>query len=230
MTYSSPSSTAVVWMLAESDPASGSVMAMPAQTPLKRSACSSLATDAIAELPRPCRGIDSSRPTSPQHISRMESTEAMLAPFLTFVASVSGFSSRRTPAAPAPSPAPEAESPSIMAASMSSSTGYSCSRASYLRELGRNRFIATWCAWPINGLCFLGTSRLIICFSWLVGSRWLRCERGEPRNLVVVATRSTTASDQDASLHDGDGPQVAVPALHRVLLDVAVAAEQLHAV
>ena len=43
----------MVAMLAESDPAPGSVMAMPAHTPLNFSSCSSLATLAIAELPRP---------------------------------------------------------------------------------------------------------------------------------------------------------------------------------
>ena len=32
------------------------------------------------------------------------------------------------------------------------------------------------------------------------------------------------------AFHDADGPQVAVPPLDRVFLDVAVAAEQLHAV
>ncbi len=69
-------------MLPESDPVPGSVIAIAAQVPAKRSSCSSLATEAIAELPRPWRGIESSRPTSPQHISMMESTDARLAPFL----------------------------------------------------------------------------------------------------------------------------------------------------
>ena len=44
-----------------------------------------MATEAIAELPRPWRGIDSSRPTSPQHISAIDITEARLVPFLTAV-------------------------------------------------------------------------------------------------------------------------------------------------
>ena len=121
-TYSSPSRTAVVVMFAESEPVPGSVIAMPAQTPAKRAACSSLATEAIAELPRPCLGMESSRPTSPQHISAIDITEARLAPFATRW-SVPADSSRRTPAAPAPSLAPDSESPSIIAASMSSSCG-----------------------------------------------------------------------------------------------------------
>ena len=43
-TYSSPSRTAVVVMLAESEPVPGSVIAMPAQTPSNRASCSSSAT------------------------------------------------------------------------------------------------------------------------------------------------------------------------------------------
>ena len=82
---------------------------------------------------------------------------------------------------------------------MSSSLGYSCSRVSYLRELGRSRFIATWWAWPTSGRNFLGVSRLII--------------------------RPSTPPSIEA-----DRSEVAVPPLDRVLLDEAVAAEQLHAV
>ena len=99
--YASPSLTAVVVTAAESEPNPGSVMAIAAQVPLNRSSCSSFATEAMAELPSPCRGIDSSKPTSPQHISMTESTEDRLVPFLTLPFSCS-VSSRRTPAAPAP--------------------------------------------------------------------------------------------------------------------------------
>ena len=144
MTYSSPSSTAVVLMFAESEPVPGSVIAMPAHTPSKRSSWSSSATEAIAELPSPWRGIDSSSPTSPQHISWIDITDARLVPFRTSPSSSS--EPRRTPAAPAPSLAPDSASPSIIAASMSSSLGYSCSARSYLREIGRSMFIATWWA------------------------------------------------------------------------------------
>src|ERR1700712_2659062 len=202
MTYSSPSLRAVVWMLPESEPVPGSVIAIAAQVPAKRSSCSSLATEAMAELPRPWRGIESSRPTSPQHISMMERTEARLAPFL-LPGFSSGFSLRRTPAAPAPPVAPDSEMPSIIAASMSSSLGYSCSASSYLREIGRSMFIATWWAWSISGRIFLGVSRLIMVWS---------------------------SSDEDRSFHQADGSQVAVPPLHRVFLDEAVSAEQLYAV
>ena len=148
-------------MLAESEPVPGSVIAIEAHRPSKRSCCSSFATDAMAELPSPWRGIDSSSPTSPQHISAMDMTEARLVPFLT-VSSASPASSRRTPVAPAPSDAPDSESPSIIAASMSSSLGYACSARSYLREIGRSMFIATWWACPTSGRNFLGSSRLII--------------------------------------------------------------------
>ena len=44
---------AVVRMAAESEPQPGSVIAIAAHVPLKRSSCSSLATAAIAELPKP---------------------------------------------------------------------------------------------------------------------------------------------------------------------------------
>ncbi len=150
----------MVWMLAESEPTPGSVIAIAAQVSLNRSCCSSSATEAMAELPRPWRGIDSSRPTSPQHISAIDMTEARLVPFVTPVRS-SGFSSRRTPDAPAPSPAPDSESPSIIAASMSSSLGYSCSARSYLRDTGRSMFIATWWAWSRSVRSRFGSSRWI---------------------------------------------------------------------
>src|SRR3954453_14174321 len=166
----------------------------------------------MAELPNPCRGIDSSSPPSPQHISMIESTEARLEPVRVPVsgapaapsaasAASSASSVRRTPEAPAPLAWPDSDRPSTMAASMSSSLGYSCSARSYLRELGRSRFIATWWALPISGRNLRGGSRLII---WCL-----------------------LASDQDASFQDCDRPQVAVPPFHRVLLDEAVAAEQL---
>src|SRR6478609_1706970 len=214
MTYSSPSLRAVVGMLAESEPVPGSVIAIAAQVPAKRSSCSSLATEAMAELPSPCRGIESSRPTSPQHISMMESTDTRLAPFLLPVFD-SGFSSRRTPAAPAPPEAPDSEMPSIIAASMSSSLGYSCSASSYLREIGRSMFMATWCAWSMSGRTFLGVSRLIMGFSPV----WVVEERASRNHL-----------DQDRSFHQADRTQVAVPPLHGVLLDEAVPTQQLYAV
>lgn len=115
-------------MFAESEPHPGSVIAIPAQTPSNRFSCSSDATEAIAEFPRPCRGIDSSNPTSPQHISMMDSTEERFDPFFTLPSSSA--SVRRTPPAPAPEPVPDAPSPSTIAASMSSSFGYACSARS----------------------------------------------------------------------------------------------------
>ena len=108
---------------------------------------------------------------------------------LVALSSSSGFSSRRTPAAPAPPEAPDSEMPSIIAASMSSSLGYSCSASSYLREIGRSMFIATWCAWSMSGRTFLGVSRLIM---WvLLGRRGLD---GRPtsvrRGLLLPSGRS----------------------------------------
>ena len=79
-TYSSPSSSAVVRIAAESEPASGSVIAIAAHLPPYCSSCSSVATEAIAELPSPWRGIVSSRPTSPQQSSMMPSTVERLVP------------------------------------------------------------------------------------------------------------------------------------------------------
>src|SRR4051794_38412484 len=216
--YSSPSLRAVVDRFAESEPMPGSVIAIAAHVMPKRASCSSLATDAMAELPRPWRGIESSSPTSPQHISMIESTEARLAPLTLLLSSLefSVDSSRRTPAAPAPPAAPDSASPSIMAASMSSSLGYSCSAASYFREIGRSMFIATWWAWSTSGRTFLGVSRLIMMCLPDGGRGACR----EPRD----------HSDQDRSFHQADGTQVAVPPLDRVLLHVAVATEQLDAV
>src|SRR3954447_9039477 len=63
----------------------------------------------MAELPRPWPGIESSRPTSPQHSSMIESADARLPPFL--VPSAEPFvdpldSPPRPAAAPAPLVAP----------------------------------------------------------------------------------------------------------------------------
>ena len=53
ITYSSPSTLAVVETAAESDPKLGSVIAIAAQTFPSRASCSSVATPEIAALPRP---------------------------------------------------------------------------------------------------------------------------------------------------------------------------------
>src|SRR6478752_10041827 len=204
-------------MLAESEPVPGAVIAIPAHTPSNRFSCSSSATLAIAELPSPWRGIESSRPTSPQHISAIDMTEARLVPFLTPPSSEDDESSRFTPAAPAPSLAPDSESPSIIAASRSSSLGYACSALSYLREIGRSMFIATWCAWPTSGRNFLGSSRLMATI-------------GVPVQSGAKRAFEWGGSYQHRTFHDADGPEVAVPPLHRVFLDEPVAAQQLHPV
>src|SRR5690348_4644553 len=139
-------------MAPESDPVSGSVMAIAAHFPLYRASCSSDATDAIAALPRPWRGIDNSRPASPQHISIVPRTRDRFA--------VDALpDERRTP--PAPAPPPDALRPSRRDASVSNSLGYVCSAWSYLRELGRRNAIAAWRAWSTRVVSFRGTSRLI---------------------------------------------------------------------
>ena len=51
-----------------------------------------------------------------------------------------------------------------------------------------------------------------------------------PRRDASAARVLWGCSYEHASFHDADGPQVAVPPLHRVLLDEAVPAEQLHPV
>ena len=63
-----------------------------------------------------------------------------------------------TPVAPAPEIAPPSDMPSIAAASMSSSFGYSCSDLSYLREMGRKISSDTWWAWLISIPNFFGVS------------------------------------------------------------------------
>src|SRR6185503_12333044 len=101
-------------MAPESEPVSGSVIAMAAHLPLKRASCSSDATEAMAALPRPWRGMDSSRPASPQHIS--------IVPRHTDMFAVDGLLDvRRTP--PAPAPPPDALRPSNRDARVSSSFG-----------------------------------------------------------------------------------------------------------
>ena len=109
-------------MLAESEPVPGSVIAMAAHVPAKRCCCSSSATEAMAELPSPCRGIESSRPTSPQHISAIDITDEQVGAVAhtdllvrRLVTSYAG--------CPAPSAAPDSGIPSIIAASMSSCSG-----------------------------------------------------------------------------------------------------------
>ena len=130
-TYSSPSSFAVVRIAAESEPASGSVIAIAAHLPPNRLSCPSSATAAIAAWPRPWRGIVSSRPTSPQHSSVRPSRLAMLLPlrlalgsaFLALAPLPLPSPFPPTPPAPAPPSAPLSFMPSIAAASMSSSLG-----------------------------------------------------------------------------------------------------------
>ena len=122
-TYSPPSGVAVVRIAAESDPASGSVIAIAAHLPPNRLSCSSLATAAIAAWPRPWRGIVSSRPTSPHDSSINPSRLAMLLP-LRFPSRL-GLEPSPSPMPPAPAPlsAPPSFMASITAASMSSSLG-----------------------------------------------------------------------------------------------------------
>ena len=134
MTYSSPSLRAVVDTAEESEPNDGSVMAIAAQVLPKLSSCSSVATAARAELPRPWNGSDSVKPTSPQQVSMTLSSDAMLPPF--FTPARFFFSSPRPPDAPEKALPPSAM-PSIIDARVSSSRGYSCSARSYLREMGR---------------------------------------------------------------------------------------------
>jgi hypothetical protein len=115
-------------MAAESEPASGSVMAIAAQRPAKRSSCSSSPTEAIAELPRPWPGRLSSRPTSPQQSSMMLRAVDMFEPLR--LAAPSPFDDPRTPAAPAPPMSAPSSMPEMTAASMSSSFGRVCSSRS----------------------------------------------------------------------------------------------------
>ena len=97
MTYSSPSSFAVVVTAAESEPKPGSVMAIAAHTSLpSRSSCSSVATPEIAALPRPWRGTDSIKATSPQLTSITLRTADMLPPL--WLASLASAPSRNASA------------------------------------------------------------------------------------------------------------------------------------
>ncbi|SKV75999.1 Uncharacterised protein [Mycobacteroides abscessus subsp. massiliense] len=120
MTYSSPSSLAVVVTAAESEPKPGSVMAMAAHTLPNLSASSLVVTLDTAALPSPWKGMVSSRPQSPQLISRAFSSADMLAP-LTFCFSV--FSSARKASAPAKANVPAAVTPANSVSRVSSSTG-----------------------------------------------------------------------------------------------------------
>src|ERR1700751_2048809 len=82
---------------------------------------------------------------------------------------------------------------------------------SYLRAIGRIISAAPWCALSITACNLRGSSKLIA----MIG--------------LSVVKLDEDLDNYDA-LSDADGPQVAVPALDGVLLRVAVAAEQLHAV
>jgi hypothetical protein len=149
-------------MAAESEPAFGSVMAIEIQRLPNLAFCSGVPTAARAALPRPWRGIVRARPTSPQQSSIIDRTVAMLPPFLVEPAeassaaffSLSSFESCAAEAAPPPS-----FTPSMMAASRSSSFGYSCSARSYLREIGRNTFTAMPCACSMRARNRFGVSR-----------------------------------------------------------------------
>src|SRR5690554_8139514 len=89
-------------MLAESEPVSGSVMAIAAHLLPNRFSCSSLATAAIAALPKPWRGKVKDKPTSPQQSSCKLNTVDMLVPLImpspVFLSCLS---------LPAPAPSPE---------------------------------------------------------------------------------------------------------------------------
>ncbi len=121
ITYSSPSSLAVVDTAAESEPKPGSVIAIAAHTSLpSRSSCSSVATPLIAALPSPWRGTDSINATSPQLISITLSTADMLPPL--WLAALASSASRNA-SAPANAKVFASEMPSKRIARVSSSTG-----------------------------------------------------------------------------------------------------------
>src|SRR6478672_10297765 len=179
-------------------------MAMAAHTSLpSRSSCSLVATPLIAALPRPWRGTESIKATSPQLISITLTTADMLPP-LWLVALAS--SASRNASAPAKATKFASEMPSKRVAKVSSSTGYSCSRRSHLRDIGRSISAAPWCPFSITAFSLRGSSRLI-----------------------AMKVFSPSLDDHDA-LGDADRAQVAVPAFDGVFLGVAVATEQLHAV
>src|SRR5690606_41791994 len=128
----------------------------------------------------------------------------MLAPFFTEPSLVT----RPLPVCDAPaldSGSPSLK-PSSTEASMSSSFGASCSALSYLREIGRNTLSATWWALLMIGRIFFGISIFMLC------------------------SPGCAQSKMQAAEGDTNGAQVAIPALDRVFVGAAVAAEQLHAV
>ena len=142
------SSLAVVRIAAESEPASGSVMAIAAHLPPKRSSCSSLATAAIAAWPRPWRGMASSRPTSPQHISIRPTRLAMLVP-LRFPPSPLRVADDEPLVPTAPAPAPLRPPPSLRP-----SMARRACRAPWGTRARACRTCASWGAgsrWPPGG-------------------------------------------------------------------------------
>src|SRR4029450_2299098 len=120
-----------------------------------------------------------------------------------------GSSPSRNASAPANAKAFASEMPSNRVARAPSSTGYSGSRGSHLREMGRSISAAPWCAFSMTASSLRGSSRLI---AIVRPSGWM-----------------TPLNDNDA-LGDADRAQVPVPAFDGMFLGVAVAAEQLHAV
>src|SRR5258705_3007442 len=211
ITYSSPSSLAVVDTAAESEPNRGSVIAIAAHTLPSRSSCSSVATPDIAALPRPWRGTERRSAMSPQLTSVALSTADMLPPLrFSFEASLS-----RNASAPANEIVLASEIPSKRLASVSSSTGYACSFRSYLREIGRIISAAPW--WPLSmtACSFLGISKLIAMKGLSFGIR----------NKGI-----TSRLNDNNALGDANRAQVAVPAFDGMFLGVTMAAEQLYAV
>ena len=102
-TYSSPSRTAVVRMLGRVGAGVGLGDRHRGPQSPNRSCCSASPTDAIAELPSPWRGSESSRPTSPQHISAIDHHRGQVGAVLDAAVVVLGrLVALRRPDAPAP--------------------------------------------------------------------------------------------------------------------------------
>ena len=165
------------------------------------------ATEAIAELPRPWRGIESSRPTSPQQSSMMPSTVERLEP-LRFSPSVRRLAAhaggaRGAFAALVHAVDQRGEHVQLFRVRV---LGFVVLARDRPEDLGRD-------------LVRLADQRLEL----------LRCLEIDHHECAFARGLPGVCLDEQGALHDARCAQVAVPALDRVLLDVAVAAEQLHA-
>src|SRR5437016_1319497 len=200
----SPSRSAVVVIAELSDPQPGSVIAIAAHLGFppalkrdrKRSFCSGVPAAATAAPPSPLFGIERYRPASPHESSSMETHIVRLrsdGPSFGFFSPPIGVA------------------PETAHMVFRKSHGFSCSRSSYSRAIGRIIWSATWCT---------------ICRVFLMPSDSSKSIMSSP--LKIRLPYLEAHSDDGEAVDGREAARVAEPELDRMLADVAVPAEHLH--